>query len=455
MNTSLSRNKEICERIAAEVKEAGGRVFYVGGYVRDRMLAHENKDLDIEVHGIEPEKLYAILEKIAPVKSVGSSFGVYMLYGYDIDIAMPRKETATGRGHRDFEITVDPFIGYEQAARRRDFTINAMMEDVLSGEIVDPFKGMEDLNRGILRCVDPATFIEDPLRVLRGAQFASRFGFRIEADTLNLCRTIDLSTLPKERIEEELRKALVKGRKPSVFFEVLREMDQLDVWFKEVKQLIGVRQDPIYHPEGDVWTHTMEVLDRAAYYRDKVSDPFYFELLALCHDFGKILVTQEINGRIHAYDHENQGLPLIRSFLIRLSNENDLIRYVTNMTSLHMKPNAAAHDKAAIKTTNRIFDQAVEPLDLIYFSMADRPVIMGDDMFPDSSAFLFERYGIYQEMMSRPYVTGKDLIDAGLQPDESFTEILEYAHKLRLAGVNKESALKQTLAQFKVKRDKI
>ena len=451
---NVSLNKEICTRIAEKVKDAGGRAFYVGGYVRDRLLSIENKDLDIEVHGIEPQKLYAILEEFGKPETVGSSFGVYMLRGYDVDIAMPRKETATGKGHRDFEITVDPFIGYEKAARRRDFTVNAMMEDVLTGEVVDPFHGREDLENGILRCVDPETFIEDPLRVLRAAQFASRFAFSIDPDTLELCKTINLSTLSKERIEEELKKALVKGRKPSIFFETLRQMDQLDVWFPEVKQLIGVRQDPIYHPEGDVWIHTMEVVDRASAYRDKVSDPFRFELLALCHDFGKIVTTSEKNGRIHAYDHENQGLPLIRSFLGRITNEHDLIHYVVNMTSLHMKPNAVYHDKAPIKTTNRMFDQADEPVDLIYMSMADKPLIMGSDVFTDSNDFLFERYEIYKETMSRPYVTGKDLIDAGLEPDESFTQILEYAHKLRLAGVEKDSALKQTLAQFK-KRVKI
>jgi len=266
-----------------------------------------------------------------------------------------------------------------------------------------------------------------------------------------LCKMIDLSALSRERVEEELRKARTKGVKPSVFFETLRQMNQLDVWFPEVKRLIGVRQDLIYHPEGDVWIHTMQVVDNAALFREKVSDPFRFELLALCHDFGKIVTTAEVNGRIHAYDHENQGLPLVETFLKRITGEHDTIRYVLNMTSLHMKPNAVFHDKASIKTTNRMFDQAMEPVDLIYISMADKPLIMDKDVFTDGSDFLFERYGIFKETMSRPYVTGKDLIDAGMEPDESFSRILEYAHKLRLAGIEKESALKQTLAQFKKK----
>ena len=197
-NKSVSVNEDICRKIAEKVKDTGGRAFYVGGYVRDRLLSIENKDLDIEVHGITPEQLYAILEELGKPKTVGSSFGVYNLRGYDVDVAMPRKETATGRGHKDFEITVDPFIGYEKAARRRDFTINAMIEDVLTGEVVDLFHGREDLENKVLRCVNPVTFVEDPLRVLRAAQFASRFEFTIDPETMELCRTIDLSTLSKE-----------------------------------------------------------------------------------------------------------------------------------------------------------------------------------------------------------------------------------------------------------------
>jgi tRNA nucleotidyltransferase (CCA-adding enzyme) len=182
---------------------------------------------------------------------------------------MPRREKATGRGHRDFEIEVDPFIGTYKAARRRDFTINALMQDVLTGEVVDHFGGMDDLRAGIIRHIDPETFIEDPLRVLRGAQFAARFGFRIAPETVELCKGIDLSALSRERIEEELKKALLKSDKPSVFFEEMRRMEQLDVWFPELGQTIGLEQDPVFHPEGDVWVHTMEVIDRAAAVRDK------------------------------------------------------------------------------------------------------------------------------------------------------------------------------------------
>ena len=190
----------IAEKIAYMVCERGGRTFYVGGFVRDKILGIENKDMDIEVHGIEPEVLREILSEVGEPMSYGSSFGVYSLKGYDIDIAMPRKEHATGKGHRDFEVFVDPFIGTAEAARRRDFTMNAVMEDVLTGELVDPFGGKQDLEKGIIRHIDSDTFVEDPLRVLRGAQFASRFGFNIADDTSDLFRSMDLSALSMERV---------------------------------------------------------------------------------------------------------------------------------------------------------------------------------------------------------------------------------------------------------------
>lgn len=438
--------KDKAYEIAEYVAAAGGRTYYVGGFVRDRILGRENKDVDIEVHGIAPEKLFEILKKVGEPLAFGKSFGVYSLKGEDIDIAMPRRERATGRGHRDFEIDVDPFIGTEEAARRRDFTMNALMEDVLTGEIVDHFGGRQDLTDGMIRHVDPVTFVEDPLRVLRAAQFAARFGFEVAPETVELCQGMDLSALSKERVEEEMKKAILKADKPSVFFEVLKEMDQLDVWFPELEQLIGLEQDPIYHPEGDVWTHTMEVIDRAAAYRDRVPVPFNFMMLALTHDLGKIVTTEEKNGRIHAYGHETEGLPLAESFLKRITNEKDVMEYVLNMVPLHMKPNVAAYAKPALKSTNRMFDQAEVPEDLIWFAEADKPVLAGSDEFSGDRAFLLERLKEYKEIMARPYVMGRDLIDSGLEPGEDFTEILEYAHKLRLAGIEKESALKQTLS---------
>ena len=440
------------QEIAKLVREKGGRVFYVGGFVRDKFLGIENKDVDIEVHGIEPGTLFDILKSVGEPISFGESFGIYSLKGHEIDIAMPRTEHKKGNGHRDFEVEIDPYIGEENAAKRRDFTMNALMEDVLTGEVLDFFGGQRDIQEKTVRHVNDESFAEDPLRVLRGAQFASRFGFEIAPETISLCQGIDLEYLTKERVEGELKKALLKGKKPSVFFESLRKMDQLDFWFPELKKLIGLEQDPVFHPEGDVWNHSMEVLDRAAAYRDEVQNPYAFMLLALTHDFGKILTTEVIKGRIHAYEHETKGLPVVEEFLRRFTSEKDVIDYVLNMVPLHMKPNMVAYSRSAVKVTNKMFDEAAAPKDLIYFAMCDKPVYSGKDPFTGDSTFLFERYGMYLEMMSRPYVQGRDLAKAGLEPGPYFSELLEYAHKLRLAGIDKEDALKQTLAYGRKKK---
>ncbi len=435
---------EIAELIAQKTAKLGGNVYFVGGYVRDKILMRENKDIDIEVHGVTPTQLEQILNSIGECIKIGKSFGIYGLKGYSIDIALPRTERLIGTGHKDFEVTADPFMGTYEAARRRDFTINALMQNVLTGEIIDHFGGQEDLQKGGLRHIDDTTFAEDPLRVLRAAQFAARFDFTIAAETVALCRNIDLSTLSGERIMLEMEKALLKSDRPSIFFEQMKRMNQLDFWFPELKALIGLPQNQEHHREGDTWTHTMMVLDESAKKRGIVRYPLGFMLSALCHDFGKAVCTTEVNGVIHSYSHETEGLPLVQQFLARITMESKLIKYVLNMTKLHMTPNIMAGARSKLKSTNKLFDSAVEPFDLIQLSICD-----GLGKIPqsnDSEEFLMQRYQKFQEIMARPYVMGRDLIEAGLKPCEQFSEILAYAHKLRLAGIDKENTLRQSLA---------
>ena len=439
------QNQAMALEIAQRVAEKGGRSFYVGGLVRDALLGRENKDVDIEIHGISPGELMGILDSLGQRMTIGESFGIFGLKGYSLDIAMPRKEEARGTGHRDFDILVDPFIGTPAAARRRDFTCNALMQDVLTGEIVDHYGGRADLEAGILRHVWGESFGEDPLRVLRGAQFAARFEFCVAEETVELCRKMDLRSLPRERIDGELKKALLKARHPSVFFEVLRKMDQLDDWFPELAALIGVPQNPVFHGEGDVWNHTMMVLDEAARLRQQVQNPYGFMLAALTHDFGKAVCTEEKNGVIHAYEHETKGLPLAETFLRRLTGESKLIRYVLNLVELHMKPNTVAESQSAEKVTTRMFDRAEDPEALVCIALADDLGRIADKPTGANDAFLRQRLALFRERMSQPYVMGRDLIGAGMVPGEMFTQLLAYAHKLRLAGVEKESALKQVL----------
>lgn len=442
----MSKDIRMAKQLAQLVHDRGGRAYYVGGFVRDGLLGETGKDIDIEVHGIAPDCLKEILDTLGQRITIGESFGVFNLKGYSLDIAMPRKEEARGQGHRDFDIFVDPFIGTQSAARRRDFTINALMQDVLTGEIIDHFGGEADLKAGVLRHVSTDSFPEDPLRVLRAAQFAARFNCRVAPETVALCSCMELQHLPKERIEGELKKALLKAERPSVFFKVLREMNQLDFWFPELEALIGIEQNPVYHAEGDVWNHTMLVLDEAAKLRVRVQQPYWFMLSSLVHDFGKAISTEEVNGAVHAYQHEIEGLPLAERFLRRICAENKLIAYVLNMTELHMKPNTMARVGSALKNTNKLFDQSVDPEALVLLALADDRGRILQNPAADTEAFLYERLGIFKEMMARPCVLGRDLIEAGIQPGKDFTEILEYAHKLRLAGIPKENALKQVLA---------
>lgn len=441
-----NRDLKMAEKIAACVADKGGRTFLVGGYVRDLLMGKHSKDIDIEIHGVQPKQLENILDGLGSRTEMGASFGVYGLRGYDIDIAMPRQEEATGRGHKDFKIYVDPFLGTYKAAMRRDFTINAMMQDVLTGEIIDHFGGQEDLKKGVLRHVNHHTFAEDPLRVLRAAQFAARFSFSIAPETIELSQTMDLTTLAHERVMSELEKALLKAAHPSIFFEQMHKMNQLDDWFLHLTQLIGVKQPKKYHPEGDVWNHTMQVLDSAALLRSKAENPLGFMLTAVVHDFGKIISTTEENGEIHSYDHAKKGDPLVKEFLERITNETKLIRYVRNLASLHMRPYELAREQAGKKATNQMFDSATVPSDLILFSTADQMGKGKGQIIPEYEDFLKERLDWYQYTMAQPCVMGADLIKAGLKPGPKFSEILAYSHDLHLSNVPKEEALDQTLA---------
>lgn len=445
-NTTLNRDLDMARRVAQAANAQGGRAFFVGGFVRDQLLRRETKDVDIEVHGLTPAQLAATLDRLGERVSIGESFGVFTLRGYSIDVAMPRTEKPSGNGHRDFEVSVDPFIGTKRATMRRDFTINALMQDVLTGEIIDHFMGREDLRRGVIRHVCDETFAEDPLRALRAAQFAARFGFSVADETIALCRDMSLLHLSRERIDGELRKALLQSTSPSVFFETLRAMNRLSEWFPELEALEFVPQNPKYHAEGDVWTHTMMTLDAAALLRDRAQNPLGFMLAVITHDFGKAVCTETIRGEIHAYDHEKKGLPLAQTFLSRITGDKRLIEYALNLADNHMRPNVAAASGASIQSTNRMFDESIDPEALICMALADDMGRISEYPHEPHDAFLYERLRTYRETMARPAVTGRDLVEAGLTPDKRFSEILRYAHKLRLAGVEKESALKQTLA---------
>jgi tRNA nucleotidyltransferase (CCA-adding enzyme) len=457
-------NYDLAVQLAKKVNEIGGAAYFVGGYVRDKLLGIPNRDIDIEIHNVTPYILENILKELGEVQSrtVGNNFGIYNIDGYDLDISLPRKEKATGKGHKDFEIVVDPFLSLEESAKRRDFTINALMEDILTGEIKDYFGGLDDLHNGVIRHIDDKTFIEDSLRVLRACQFAARFNFTIAPETICLCKTMDLSTLPKERIAGELSKALLKTDKPSVFFDNLYECKQTE-WFKEVYVLKGIKQNSEYHPEGDAYNHTMYVLDEAAdfkYMLENISYAVPFMLSALCHDFGKAESTiVRDDGKVQSIGHEKTGVVLATQFLDRIYNNKEYTKYVCNMVELHMKPHMCFYNKSKVKTTNLMFDKSVAPDDLIHLTWCDS---IGHNMLKldnntfnkflnktwEENDYLINRLIEYKDRIKQPHITADDLIDIGLKPSPLFKIILDKAWDMHLKGVKKENVLKQIAGEL-------
>lgn len=455
MNSFLE-DLALSRQLAGGIRAAGGRAFYVGGFVRDAIMGIQSKDIDIEVYGLAPDRLRAVLNEYGEVYDRGASFGVMGLRHSDIDIAMPRTESRTGAKHTDFDVSVNPFLDPKEAARRRDFTVNAMMQDVLTGEILDFYGGQRDLQERVIRCVHPETFVEDALRVFRAAQFAARLNARIHPDTRALCASMDVTELSVERIFGETEKALVKAEKPSVYFRELRAMDHLKEFFPEVGETIGLQQNPKFHPEGDVFEHTMLVLDEAAKLRERSAWPVGFMLSALAHDIGKCVATEvQEDGRITAYGHEVLGLEMVERQLRRITNHDKLIKYVLNQTELHMRPNMLFGARSRKKKTRQLFDLSVSPNDLILLSRADASGKLDEPYREENEAWLRERLEDYHQRLQLPMVTGQDLIEAGLKPDKNFSALIQRARMLHFAGLDRRNALKQVLSEVSEMQEKL
>ena len=439
----------LARQIAGRVAQAGGRAYYVGGFVRDGLMGIVCKDIDLEVYGLRPEDLRRLLAQLGEVYEKGASFGVLALRHSGIDIAMPRTESLTGRRHTDFDVCVDPFLSLQRACRRRDFTINAMLQDVLTGEILDFYGGRADLQARIIRCVAPQTFVEDALRVFRAAQFAARLEATVEEETRALCAQMDVRDLSMERVCGEMEKALLKADKPSIFFRELRRMKQLGTFFPELEATIGVMQNPRFHPEGDVFEHTMLVLDAAAPLRSRAEDPLGLMLSALLHDLGKCVATQvQPDGRITAYAHEVLGEELVRRQLRRLTRNERRIRYVENQVRLHMRPNMLFSAQSRKKKTRLMFDESVCPNDLILLSRADATGKLDEPYREENEVWLRQRLEDYRDRVRLPMVSGQDLLDAGLKPGPQFSELLQRARKLHLCGIDRRNVLRQLLAEM-------
>ena len=445
-------------KLAQEIKALKGRALLVGGCVRDPLMGAEPKDWDVEVYGIEPIHLRALLEKFGRVDAVGEAFTVYKV-GSDLDVSLPRRERKSGQGHRAFVIEGDPAMTIEEAARRRDFTINAILQDPLTGEIIDPYNGRADIKEKILRAVSAETFVEDSLRVLRAAQFAARFEFTLEPATFELCRTIDLTDLASERICAEMEKLLLRAQRPSIGLKMLFEMGSVAQLFPELQALVGVPQEEDWHPEGDVDVHTLLVVDRARELIDDLAYPKQVAVMlgALCHDLGKPATTELLDGKIRSRGHDEAGVAPTESLLDRLKIHTlegyDVRAQVIALVRTHLLPGEFFNkrDEVGDGAFRRLARRC--ELDLLYrVAKADTLGRNGDlvprdkwyDSEPQEWFIARARELEVEEKAPPPILMGRHLLEMGLKPGPRMGELTRAVYELQLDGKvhNLEEAIK-------------
>lgn len=431
---------EVARRIAEAVRGEHGRALIVGGWVRDRLMGRPSKDLDLEVYGIPAERLRTLLERFGPVNAVGESFTVYKVA--EVDVSLPRRESKTGRGHRGFTVTGDPFLSPEDAARRRDFTINAIAWDPLTDNHIDPYEGTRDLRARVLRAVDRDTFPEDSLRVLRAVQFAARFEFSLDDDTAEICRSIPLDDLPAERIWGEVEKLLLQATRPSTGLRLALNLGVLDRLFPELQALVGCPQEPEWHPEGDVWVHTLMVVDEA---RRRIADldrarQVTVMLGALLHDAGKPLTTTMIEGRIRSMDHEQAGVAPATTMLDRLNIHAmagfDVRKHVLGIVAHHLKP--LAFSKTSPPAGEGAFRRLAQKVDLELLARVAKSDCLGRtgafecsgiDWFNERARAL----GV-EHAPPEPLVKGRHLLAIGIPPGPEMGDLLRRIYERQLDG---------------------
>ena len=431
---------ELAVAIARAVQERGGRALIVGGWVRDRLMGRVSKDVDLEVYGLPALELRDLLGHFGPVNAVGESFTVFKVA--DVDVALPRRESKVGRGHKGFEVQGDPDLSPVDAARRRDFTINAISWDPLTGVYEDPFNGRGDIERGLLKAVDLSTFADDSLRVLRALQFAARFEFALEPETEALCRRIPLDDLPSERVWGEIEKLLLQADRPSLGFELALRLGVVDALFPEMKALVGCPQEPEWHPEGDVWIHTLMVIDQARTRIDDLPHPRQVAIMlgAVCHDLGKPSTTAFLDGRIRSIDHEQAGVEPATALLDRLNIHTlggfDVRKQVLGITAHHLKPGMFGMSKTPV--SDGAFRRLAQKVDLELLARVAKSDCMGRLGGFDCSSmdWFLERarqLGV-EHAPPPPLVLGRHLLELGLKPGPRVGEILRAVYEKQLDG---------------------
>ncbi len=341
-----------------------GKIYEVGGAVRDRFISPilPDKDKDYLITGIPMDELCSLLSRFGKVDLVGKSFGVIKFLPFKrfdgehvFDVALPRKEYSTGPGHKDFRVEYDHTLRVEDDLSRRDFTINAMAENLATGKLVDPLNGRKDIKRRLIRITSPNSFRDDPLRMLRGIQFAARFEFELEEETLDsLQENADLiTTISPERIQEELNKLLTKAKYPSAGFRLMQQVGLLEKILPELASAVGVTQPGGYHAY-DVFEHSILTADSAP--RDLV-----IRLAALLHDVSKPETKAPTESGATFYGHEKRGARVARRALQRLRYSNQIIEHVTLLIDKHMFTTGVT-DKGLRRLIRKMGEELVFPL---------------------------------------------------------------------------------------------
>jgi len=436
---------KLCRHLA----DRGGKAWLVGGCVRDLILGIKPNDFDLEVYGLEPNKLQSTLKQLGKTEHVGQHFGVFKLWfaGFEYDVALPRSEIKTGRGHRAFNVQSDPHSSIHKASLRRDFTINAMMFEPLDQICIDDHGGANDLGNKILRHVSPA-FAEDPLRPLRAMQFAARFQLQLHSDTAALCQTLisESDSLPAERIWAEWQK-WSQAPYPSYGLQVLQDSGWLKL-YPSLEALIDCPQNPHWHPEGDVWTHTLQVCDQAANIaiRNQLDVKTREQLIfaALCHDFGKPNVTHtDPSGSIRSPGHSEAGISLASLFLRNIGARKQLIQYVLPLVAEHI---THLHGKPTARAIRRL-SHRIEPTNIETWEMLVEADASGRTPAPASRPALnwlqTAKQLNHHHQQPKNILTGKILLGLGHTAGSSMGILLKQAYKAQLDGQfhDQESAI--------------
>lgn len=432
-----------------DIHQRNGTVYLVGGCVRDILRNEDPADIDLEVHGISLPVLHEILSASGPVHEAGKSFGVLRVAQSAAEWSLPRTDSAG----RKPVVTIDPEMSITKALERRDVTINAMAIDLTSYALIDPFGGYEDLKKMVLRSPNIHKFVEDPLRFYRVMQFIGRFSATVDPELAAVCKTMDIASVARERIEMEFDKLLLKSQRPSRGIRWLAAVGRLTEILPELAATIGVQQSPVWHKEGDVFEHSMQALDAAAQlvYADETEKKVIM-YAALCHDLGKVTTTVHApDGRITSHGHEIAGMPLARTMLRRITENSDLLSHVVTLVRFHMAPGLLAQQESSAAAYKRLASNA-QPITLRQLSLlayADRRGRNGEGHEPlvtpcsaiDAFVEKAQRIGVY-ENAEKPVIQGRDLIaHYGQGPHIGVLVRLAYRVQINKGIIDKERLL--------------